>query len=64
MEGIGKGLTGILIMVSLVSMFFGAVAVWSMLRDNPLKSTVPIEPRIELTINNNQIDTLYVYEIK
>jgi hypothetical protein len=30
--------------------------------DDVIRSTEPIKPRIDLIINNNQIDTIYVYE--
>jgi hypothetical protein len=29
-----------------------------------IKSETPIEPKIELVIKDNKVDTLYVYEIK
>lgn len=30
---------------------------------NTVKSSTRIEPKIELIINNNQVDTLFVYEL-
>lgn len=29
-----------------------------------IKSKTPIKPKIELIIENNKVDTLYVYELK
>lgn len=64
MEGIGKGLTGAFILISSVSMSLGAIVTWGILGRKPLRSTIPIEPGIELVIQDNQVDTLHVYEIE
>lgn len=41
----------------------GGLSVVIDLHDRPIKSQTPIQPRLEITVENNQVDTMYVYEI-
>lgn len=63
MEGIGTGLS----LVAFILLVFGigiGIGTMALLDDGKIKSKTRIEPQIELIINNNQVDTLFVYELK
>jgi hypothetical protein len=47
-----------------VAVTLGAVGLHDWLKDDAIRSDSPIEPRIELVVRDNQVDTIYVYELK
>jgi archaellum biogenesis protein FlaJ (TadC family) len=57
---------GMLVAVALL--VFAIWGVWELIDwlfiDEVIKSTKPITPEIELIINNNEVDTLYIYRSK
>ena len=66
MDGLGNALGqafGCLITI-IVVLGIGLLgfAGYSFFKDDSIKSKHPIKPRLELVIENNKVDTLYVYE--
>lgn len=68
MEGIGKGLGEALIFVALCAAVLFGGGTWiasKMFYDKDhIESDTLIVPEIRLTINANQVDTIYVYKRK
>ena len=62
MNDLGQAVIGLVIlgMLFVFTIWFG---VW-LFTDKVVKSRFPIRPTIELTVNNNKIDTVYVYTQK
>ena len=66
MEGIGKAIECLLWIAGLAVAFviglFMSLGIYIWLNHEPVvRSTHPIQPSIELEINNNQVDTIYIY---
>lgn len=49
-----------LVVLSMLFVFAIWGGVW-MFTDNVIRSKKPIKPKIELVVNNNKVDTIYVY---
>ena len=49
-----------LVVLGMLLVFTIWLGVW-MFTDNVIRSQKPIKPTIELTVNNNKVDTIYVY---
>lgn len=62
MEGIGKGIGEMFISILIIGIFFGAIIIWFFFSSNEIRSPQKIEPKIELIIENNIVDTIYIYE--
>jgi len=63
-EGLGQALGCALVIVIIItaSIFgFGGYFIFS---NDKLESRKPIIPTIKLEVNNNKVDTIYVYQIK
>ena len=64
MEGIGKGIGFVMILLCVVSVliFWGGYELvdWIFV-DDSIRSSEPITPAIELIIRDNTADTIYVY---
>lgn len=64
MEGIGKGLGEVMIMMCIITLgiFWGG---WELIDwlfiDDAIKTKTLIVPEIEITVKDNVIDTLYIY---
>ena len=60
-KGIVPGLITFGIIIGL--MVWGSVELGKLIwgGDGAIRSTLPIEPEIELVIENNKVDTIYVY---
>ena len=64
MNGIGEGLIQaiVLLCIGCVVLFWGG---WELIDwlfiDDAIKTTKPIIPEIELIVNDNIVDTLYIY---
>ena len=61
-----QGIAEVFLYVMIGAFIVGAVIVglvWFIVDDNSIKSDVPIEPKIELYINDVwEVDTLYIYK--
>lgn len=57
------GLIAAMVIVVLATLLVFWV-ITKLMSPNNIKSYTRIEPKIELIINNNQVDTLFVYELK
>lgn len=60
-QGIAKMLTVIAVLVAIVVFALTAGGAWLLSTDN-IESEHRLEPEIRLIINNNQVDTLYIYK--
>ena len=60
---IGETLIGVGVIIGLIIWGLFAIYDYLFIFDG-IKSKEPITPTIELVIENNKIDTLYVYELK
>ena len=63
MEGAGKGIVMVFSIMFGVGVLIGGLLSFALL-NNTIESKTRIEPRIKLTITSNQLDTLFVYEVK
>lgn len=57
------GLIKVAVVVAIVSIIgLIVMGLTFLFHDHSIKSDKPIQPKIELVINNNQVDTVYIYE--
>jgi hypothetical protein len=58
-DGIGEAFVALFILgMLIVGLIWSAVSIFS---KDEIRSTIQIKPRIELVINDNKVDTVYVY---
>ena len=59
-EAMGNAvMSGWIVGVAVIAIAWGLV---ELNRDNSIRSNAPITPQIELTVKDNVIDTVYIYE--
>ena len=66
MEGVGKHIGKAFIFIFVVGFMICMVLfciIDLLFLPDRIKSHEPIEPKIELVIKNNKVDTLYIYEV-
>lgn len=62
MEGLGQAIGCLLWIAGLAVAFVIGLSIYIWFTREPVvRSTHPIQPSIELEVNNNQVDTIYVY---
>lgn len=65
MEGIGQGIASMFIAVGVFCSVVVAIimgTIWFFVSSDEIKSEKRIEPKIELIIKNNKVDTLFIYK--
>lgn len=64
MYNIGEGLKGVIIFLSIISIIVfwaGSKLIDTLFVDNAIRTREPIKPEIELIVEDNIVDTIYVY---
>ena len=65
MEGIGDGILTAIIFIGVLAFLIGGAVSWMFSSGDTYETTQRLKPiRYELVIDNNQVDTLWVYELK
>lgn len=63
-KGIGEAI-GCLFYTAIIgvvlTIIFGGWITWNFFGKDEIKSTTPIQPQIELVVEDNKVDTIYVY---
>jgi hypothetical protein len=65
MDGIGSGLADAFIGLALIGLLVGGIIVggaWWFFSSDEIKSDKLLKPEIQLVIEDNKVDTIYVYK--